>query len=305
MNYLKSILPFIFLSFPSAWATCDVDNISYVRTTGFSLSFGSNDSGPVLDFSGGVSSVINIPMRFVNKRGCFKQSSALDFEIKQKNYNRKGSLNIYAPKVEFKNIPGRLMSYILITSNVESNREASVDDINFELANIMCLGEEVLSVHGFSGNISKMNMYHEAVTPKQITSSRHFIATGQAAINLRKSLSINNSNKYSNGLRNLPIGLAKIFSEKVGDEYMSVLSTEQTYFVPKIFASSSIDILGTSVSDVFETQVGTHAACSKKFESTMKKYRFKSFKAKTSGISLKAKLKKSSGRQYLNIKWKN
>jgi hypothetical protein len=276
-----------------------------MRTTSFSLSFGSNDSGSVLDFSGGISNELNIPMRFNNRRGCFKQSSALDFKVKEENNTRKGSINIYAPKVEFKNVPGRLMSYIFISNDGRTDSKAHIDDINFELANIICLGEEVLSVHGFSGNIPKMGMYHKAVTPKKSTSSRLFIATGQAAINLQNLRSKQRIKLPSNGLRNLPFNIARIFSEKVGKDKMLAMNSEQAYFVPKIYVGSSTDFLGFTTSDVFETQVGTHAACTKQFESVMKSYRFKSFKEKISGIKFKSRLKKSSGREYLNLKWSN
>jgi hypothetical protein len=306
MKFISQLVLISLIALPTAWASCDVDNVSYVRTTSFGFSFSSDDSGSSLEFNGGLETEVNIPMRYENKRGCFKQSAALDFEIKEKNEIRNGSINIYAPKIEFKNVPGRLMSYIHISTNLnDGSNQVDINEVNFEIANITCIDDEVLSVHGFSGNISTMDMFHKAITPNSRIGTNLFIATGQAAKNLRNSLPKENQKLNQFKLRYLPINLAKAFSKRVGDKTISELNTKQKYFVPKVFAAYNLNALGFSISDVFETQVGTHSACSKEFETTMKDYQFKSFKGNISGIKLKAKLKKTNGRKYLNLKWKS
>lgn len=311
---LTRLLPiFLFLSTANSWAACFSTHMSYERTTSLGLSFGmgDSDSSASLSFTGGITYEVNVPLVYNNRRGCFKQSSALDFEVSSQNSSHKGSINIYAPRIEFNNVPGRIMSYINITA---PNGSSSVNDLNFEIANISCVGEEVLSVHAFSGSMSDMNSYHRNVNSNQrgldsngrvnVFAASGTIATGQAAINIQESMASRGRQEVANELRNLPLSLVQSFTQRVGDSYINDLARAQVTFIPKIYASFQTSILGFSASDTFETQVGTHAACTKKFESVMKDFLFKSTQKNISGHDFNLKLKNIEGREHLSLKWR-
>lgn len=250
----------LILSIASAFA-CQNDQISIVRRTGI----GGSSNGR---HSGNASHKVNVPVRFEGKWGCWEQEGGLSFDVKEKS----NSLLVIIPKSSFQNIPGRTKSYAHLSKNGSN--------VQMDIANVTCLGDQVLSLETFSGSVAEARVLQNL--DAQVST---VFAIGIAARNLEEQRE-EMARRFGRGSE-LPGELEKFFEDRFNGSWSQL--DHYDVMVPTIYLSARMSTTLGSLSASYHTRVLMKSACSPEFEAVMAPL---SFEKLIVPQGMKAKVKK-------------
>lgn len=259
---------------------CDTQNVRMVRSTGFGLSLGS----------GGFSRKVNIPLTYEGKRGCWEQESQLGYEVKSKKGKFSGEVLIYPPQSDFKNVPGRTETYLLIDHS-KLDKAAPLRSTSLDLVSFTCAGESVLSIEAFSGSFSDV----DDLTKVDMSFNSVF-ATGEVARRIAERRRI--AKRESGQLAHIPHIFANIFVDRYGQDEFANL--EHKVSLPSVYMSSSLRTNMVETSESFVTNKASHYGCSTQFKETMKEFHLSNLKTKLKKAPFKVKIRKKK----ISLKWK-
>lgn len=261
---------YIFLFILSVFSAlaCQEDQIAIIRRHGLSINSNGNHAG-------NSSQKVNVPVQYQGTWVCWEQEGGLSFDVKDKS----NSLTVFIPKSSFKNLPGRTVSYALI-SKVDST-------VQMDLATFVCLGDQVLSAETFSGTVAQAR----ALQQMDVQVSTVF-ATGAAAAQLERQRA--ELERRFGRSSDLPGGLETFFEETYRGPWDKL--EKYDVMVPTIYLSSRMQSPLGDLSSSYHTRVLTKSACSPEFELAMAPLRFEKLAIPE---GMRAKVKKGN----LELRW--
>lgn len=245
---IRHTLGFLLLAVSAqSFASCNVDQISIQRQTGFGLDIFSSN------FSEG--ETINIPLKIEGKQACYKQSSGIRVQTEKIKENEFVEYEITPISADFVNVPNaQIFQYVFI------DYEDSIKASKIHIASFLCSGESPIGGDAFSDSLVKLS--ENVKTPEASTSI--FIATGTAA----EEIAVSQARKAR----------SKVFDRFLHlFEYRTGLTTIETdhsnIYVPNVLAGLSLEASSSverRLYSAFFTRTNSSVnGCSAKFRKNM------------------------------------
>lgn len=255
---MKNIYKYLFLFSISsltlsAWAGCDVNGISVVRESGFSISIGGGKS----DSNASQRNTVNIPLVINGKKACYHQSNGLSIKTERKKENEFVEFELTPLEAEFENVPESGVYQYL---NIEYDDRNSASQVH--MVTFLCSGETPIGSESFSDRLTKL-----AFTNNVNVNTTSMIATGRAAeiLNQREGKKAN-TKVYDHFL--------DLYRERSKDD--SIYSSNSDIFIPGVIARSSVESRSSlkreMYSSYFSRTLSSVNGCSKKFQNSMSEF---------------------------------
>ncbi len=242
-----SLISALFISL-SVQASCQNDQIGYVRESGFSLSIGGKGS----QSSYNEKKTVNMPVFIQGRPACYKQKGEMALEFKSNKKNESVKLEISPLQVEFENVPdARVLQYL----DVEGR---SASELKIHLLTFICSGEIPLGQESYSDTLNGIRFTRNSVN----VSTQSVFATGAAARNLQRVPKRNPTIEH----------FSRLYSLR-NPERLPLMENRANVFIPTLIASNSIastsPVERRIYSDFVSRGLGNLNGCSEDFRITM------------------------------------
>lgn len=245
---IRQTVGFLLLALSAeTFASCNVDQVSIERRSGFSLDIFSSDFTE--------RETINIPLRIDGKPACYKQTSNIRIQTERIKENEFVEYEITPLSADFENVPdAQIFQYVFI------DFEDSIKASKIHIASFLCSGESPIGGDAFSDSLVKLS--ENSKSPEASTSI--FIATGTAA----EEIAVSQARKARSKVFDR---FLRLFEYRTG---MTSIDTDNSnIYVPNVVAGLSIEAsssLHRKLYSAFFTRTNSSVnGCSAKFRKNM------------------------------------